>query len=280
MEENNKDGFHAYFIHANPLEYLLKETLGGKCLVHHCFMRKIGRCGTSVITATMKYRWYTMITWMMGGRRSGPRPRSTSHNAINTLSEIGQGQVVDLFGPTSMYCTITPTISSLVEIVSGMRPISKSPITTNNISWKSQQSTIFTLVVGKIVVGMRPISNSPFGIKYCLLIAIGIVAGLLWPRSTYIKVSYIIKRVIVAGQNWPTSTTSVITCGIVSGLLRPMSKSFKTYIINWVILDGLKRPMSTTLLLLRQLHTLFFRTFITVVTATGEIMAGLTRPIS
>ena len=38
LDNNNKDDFDGDFIHANPLEYLLDKTLGGKCLVHHGFM--------------------------------------------------------------------------------------------------------------------------------------------------------------------------------------------------------------------------------------------------
>ena len=34
---------------------------------------------------------------MMGGRRAGLRPRSTSTNAINILFNIEQGRVVDIF---------------------------------------------------------------------------------------------------------------------------------------------------------------------------------------
>ena len=50
---------------------------------------------------------------MMGGRRDGLRPISTYSNAINTLFNIEQGLVVGLFGPTYVYFTIPPTISSL-----------------------------------------------------------------------------------------------------------------------------------------------------------------------
>ena len=41
LDNNNKDYFDAYFIYAYPLEYLLEETLGGKCLFHHDYMHKI-----------------------------------------------------------------------------------------------------------------------------------------------------------------------------------------------------------------------------------------------
>ena len=116
---------------------------------------------------------------MMGGKRDCPRPISTSTNTITTLSNIEQGRVVDLFGPTSISCTVTPTIYYSGGILAGLGPILKYPITTNSIYMKSQQSTTFTLVMGEIVVGLRPISTSPFNKKYCLLIDRGIVAGLL-----------------------------------------------------------------------------------------------------
>ena len=91
---------------------------------------------TSVITITMKTKWSTMTTWMTGGRRTGPRPRSTSTNTINTLSKIETGRVIYLFGHTFVSCTITPTIYSLGVRVASMGPISNSPITTNSISSK------------------------------------------------------------------------------------------------------------------------------------------------
>ena len=43
---------------------------------------------TSVITITIKTRWYNMITWMMGGRRADLRPRFISTNTINTFCHI------------------------------------------------------------------------------------------------------------------------------------------------------------------------------------------------
>ena len=41
FDNNNKDDFDGYFIHAHPLEYIIKETLGGKFLVHYGSMQKI-----------------------------------------------------------------------------------------------------------------------------------------------------------------------------------------------------------------------------------------------
>ena len=48
LDNNNKDNFDVDFLHAHPLEYILKENLGGKYLVHHTYMQKIGCCETHV----------------------------------------------------------------------------------------------------------------------------------------------------------------------------------------------------------------------------------------
>ena len=179
-----------------------------------------------------------------------------------------------------MYYTVTPTISSLVARVAVLAHISNSPITTNNISLKSQQSTTFALVMGLIVAGLRPISTSPLNINYYYPITIGRVAGIFWTRSTYINRYSVITRGRVAGQNLPTSATSTVTWGRVAGLLRPMSKIFMAYTINWGRVSGINRPISATFISWRNFRTLFFRTFVVVVTKTGRRMAGLTRPRS
>ena len=46
MDNNNKDYFDVDFLLAQPLEYILEETLGGKCLVHNSYMHNIGCCDT------------------------------------------------------------------------------------------------------------------------------------------------------------------------------------------------------------------------------------------
>ena len=38
LDNSNKGYFDVDFLHAHPLEHLLEETLGGKCLVHHGYM--------------------------------------------------------------------------------------------------------------------------------------------------------------------------------------------------------------------------------------------------
>ena len=227
-----------------------------------------------------KTMWYTMINWIMGSRRDGPRPRSTSTNAITTLSNIEQGQVVDPFGPNYMSYIINPTISSLGEIVSGLGPLSNSLITVNSISWKRQQSTTFALVMGEILAGLRHIVTSHFNTNYFSLIDIERVTVILWPRSTSVNISPTITRGIVARKTWPTSTTSAITRGRVSGILMPTSTTFNTYSINWGKVSGINRPMYMTFLSQKHLHAFFFRTFITTVMTVGWRMAGFTIPRS
>ena len=142
--------------------------------------------------------------------------------------------------------------------------ISKYPITANSISWRSQKSRTFTLVMVEIVVVMIPISTSPFNINSCFLIVRGIVAGILWTRSTSINISSAIMRVTVTGQTWHTFITSAITWGRLGVPLRPMTMTFAASAINWVIVYGIKRPMSATFLSQRHLHIFIFRNFFTV----------------
>ena len=200
-----------------------------------------------------------MIAWMMGGRRVGMIPISTSINTIDNLSNIEQGRVIDILNHTSMYCTFTPTIYSPGGRVASMGHMFKYFITNHSISWKSQQSTTFNLVRGVIVSVWRPISTSPFNMNSCSLIAIGRVSGILWLRSTYINIYSAIMRGRVAGHTWPTSTVSVITWGIVAGI---------------------KRRMSMNLLTQRHFNILFFRNFVVNITTTGIRITGITRPIS
>ena len=144
---------------------------------------------------------------------------------------------------------------------------------------KIQLSYTFKLVLRRIVSGMRPISSSTFTINPCSPISRGRVSGLLWPGFTSINVSSTITRVRVAGQTWSMFTTSMITWGIVDGLKRPMSTTFTTSAINWGRVASIKKTMSMTYLSQRHFNTFFLRTYGVVVTATGGIMDGLTRPI-
>ena len=244
-----------------PYNIFLRKTGVGNVYSTMVICRKFAglrHMSTSVITITIKTWLSTNITWMMGGRRGGLRDRSTSPVSINTFYNIEQWIEVDLLVSTSVSWTTTPTISSLGWIVSGLRPISNSPITNNSISWWSQKSTTFTLVVVWIVADLRPISTSPFNIKYFSPIARGTVAFLLWPRYTSTNISSVITRWRVIGQRIPTPTTSAITWGIVTGI---------------------KRPMYTTLLTQRHVNNFFFINFTTIVMMVGGITAGIPIPI-
>ena len=42
LDKNNKEYFDFYFLLTHPLEYIIEETLEGKCLFHHGYMNKIG----------------------------------------------------------------------------------------------------------------------------------------------------------------------------------------------------------------------------------------------
>ena len=217
-----------------------------------------------------------MITWMMGGRKAGPRPRSTTNTSINTFSNIEQGRLVYLFGTTSIHYTTTTNVSFLGGRVDCLVPISNSPITTNSISWKINN----LVVMGEIVSVLRPLLNSLFNINSCSIIERVRVAGLLVNRSTSIKIFSIITRGRVPGQNLSTSMTSMIAWGRLAGILRPMSKTFTTYTMNWGIVYGLKINMSTTFLTQIHLHTFFFRTFVTFVTTMGWRTSGIKIPRS
>ena len=41
LNNNNKDNFYVYFLLAYPMEQIIEETLGGKCLFHNGSMQKI-----------------------------------------------------------------------------------------------------------------------------------------------------------------------------------------------------------------------------------------------
>ena len=42
LDKNNEENVDVDCFHAHPLEYILEKTLGGKCLVWHGYMQKIG----------------------------------------------------------------------------------------------------------------------------------------------------------------------------------------------------------------------------------------------
>ena len=48
LDKNNKDDFDVDFLLPHPLEKLMEETLGGKFIVHHGYIKKIGWSKTYV----------------------------------------------------------------------------------------------------------------------------------------------------------------------------------------------------------------------------------------
>ena len=57
LDNNNKDDFDGDFLHASPLEKIIEEILGEKCLVHHGYMKKkasVRPMPTYVITINIK----------------------------------------------------------------------------------------------------------------------------------------------------------------------------------------------------------------------------------
>ena len=140
---------------------------------------------------------------------------------------------------------------------------------------QSQQSTTVTLVIGGILAGMRTIFISNFNINSCYPIARGILAGILWPRSTSINLFYTITRGRVSSHTWPMSTTSAMTWGKVAGIKRPMPTTFTIYMITWGTVVGLKRHMSTTFLTKIHFNKFIFRTFVVNVTTVGGRMCSI-----
>ena len=79
-----------------------------------------------------------------------------------------------------------------------------------------------------IVSGIRPMSTSPLNINSCSHVYTGRVSGILWPRFASANISSIITRGRFSGQTLNTSTTYTITLGIVADLLRNISMNFMT----------------------------------------------------
>ena len=133
-DKNDKDDFDVDFSMHAPWNNFLRKPWVRNVYSTMVICRKLAgviHMPTSVITITIKTRWSTMITWMMGGRRAGPIPRYTYPNTISNLYSIEQGHLVDILRPNSTSCTITPNISSLGGRVDDLGTISNSPITTD-----------------------------------------------------------------------------------------------------------------------------------------------------
>ena len=91
--------------------------------------------------------------------------------------------------------------------------------------------------------GLKPISTYNLNINSCSTIARGKVSDLLWPISTSTSITYTITSVIMI-----------------------------------IILDSIKRPMSTSSITWRNVNNFIIRNFITVMTLVG-IISGIMRPI-
>ena len=198
---------------------------------------------------------------MIGESRDVQKPRSTSPIAIITLSNIEQERVVYIFRSTFISCTINPTISSLGGRVVVLGPISNSPITTNSISWRSQQLNMFTLVMRRIVAGQRNIFTSPFNTNSCSPITGGRVSVLLWIRFASCNISSAIMRGNIGWSKKTYAQDHLITWVRVDGIKIPIFTTFTTSAIDWVIVSGLKWPMSTTFLTQRRFKTFFYINF-------------------
>ena len=99
LDNNNKDNFDVYFLLPHRLEYLLKEILVGKFIVHYGYMKKIGWSETYFyFSHDNKYKTQcsTNQILMMGGREAGMIPKSTSNITINILSMTVKRRVADL----------------------------------------------------------------------------------------------------------------------------------------------------------------------------------------
>ena len=46
LDNNNKNDFDVGFLHVHPLEYIIEVTLGGQCIFHYGYIKKIVLSGT------------------------------------------------------------------------------------------------------------------------------------------------------------------------------------------------------------------------------------------
>ena len=131
---------------------------------------------------------------MMGGRRAGLRPISTSPITINNLPNVIKLIVSGILRHTSTSCTITPTISSFKFIY-------------------TQQCTMFTWVIGGGgLEGMGPKSNSPITTNSFYHIARVKVPGIFRPGSTSAIInSYIPPRFAIIMNCIPPPITIITT---------------------------------------------------------------------
>ena len=250
-----------------------------KVIVAYILTSTSTSCTVTPTISSLKFGYtqqYTMVTCVVGLGVAGMVPIYTSYIINNSLSHISIGKVAGLFISSSTSAIIKSFIPPWVTIIKTyISPPSIIIITyitllsfmnlflyTTRWNWQSQQFNTFTWVMEGRVAGMRPISTSTFNINYCSLIAIGIVDGLLWPRST--------------STNITTMISFAIICGRLAGLKRTMST---TSSIAWGIVSGLKRYISTYFFTQRHLNTFLSVNFIVVVATVEVRMAGFMRPI-
>ena len=161
-----------------------------------------------------------MITWVVGGRRSGPIPIYNSTNSINTLSNIEQGKVVDLFRTTSISCTIAPNIYYLGVRVAGMGPVSTSTISTN---------IFFHITRGKVAGLFRPRFTSTIINSY-ISPWVDIITTYISRPISIIKtdinlILFIYILIFTTRRNWRSQKYTTVTWVMVGRVasLRPIS---------------------------------------------------------
>ena len=136
---------------------------------------------------TIKNQWYTKNTWMIRGIGAGLRPKSISPVNINNFSIVMKLRLADILRPTSMYCTMTHTITSFVFM--------NTIIHVSRRTRYMQHSTMVTWVMGWRVTGLGPVSTSSVTTNSFSYIARGKFSGLFRTISTYVVInSYILPK--------------------------------------------------------------------------------------
>ena len=136
------------------------------------------------MTITIKTKWYTKHTWIIGGRGSDLRLILTSSVIINSFSVILKVKVADTLRPNSTSYTITPTIASFVFINNIIHMARRTSYT--------QQSTMVNWVMGVIGAVLGPIYTSPITTNSLSHIVRGKLSGLFRPISTSDIINYYI----------------------------------------------------------------------------------------
>ena len=118
------------------------------------------------------------------------RPIPNSPITINTLYIILKGRVADILIPTSMSCTITLIITSLI--------LRKNTINIPRNTRYSQQYNMVTWVMGGRSAGLGPIYTSPRTTNSFYNVARGKVSSRFRLISSYVSIkSYITPQVTI-----------------------------------------------------------------------------------